>query len=598
LPPAESLGGWKKVVVRGAVEAVVSVGAPPVSTVLPLLIRLVNKQGFSVGLGLGGDAGLLGGAGLGFGVILAPDSAVGVFGSVEISAGLLAGLGADTRIIVVRGGIEAFNETSYALGVTVEDGPEVSAIALFNSDKQFHGVSFKLGVGIALSPIQIFTGVEKSVSTAVTQSLAVQTKAGTRRGSAVSKSMDDPTATQPASTTSGFGVADDARRTLKCILKETEQGRSISFVLRYLMREMTLAETTALSNAGLQIVSCYESNPADPPITIYTRAKGQQDGRRAFAKAEEVGQPAGTPIYFAIDQDPGNQRQVIEDYFQGVQEGCAQYLADMRAQGTLGTVYDIGVYGSGCVLDWCQAQGIATWFWQSFAPAWCGNNRVWPGANIHTWTVESARPLPCGRETFDRLEGWGREGGWTVSVAAQGQALTVRLPAAPPRIYTQGQAADRFPKVIANTAVDTVTGGSGNVTWELDQFPGIKMASMTPAEPLQSAETIQLTNWPYCDHGNGTRTSAWFAIDWKFGGGALGQVRIAPAGSQQGAKPLHVEARIEDGKNRDLLTASLVIRFAYHFTTDGPEVVAQTQITLYGDGSIDQMSNWASQVAA
>jgi V8-like Glu-specific endopeptidase len=411
-------------------------------------------------------------------------------------------------------------------------------------------------------------------------------------------------AVQPASTTSGFGVADDARRTLKCIQREAEQNRPISFVLRYLMREMSLAETTALSNAGLQLVSCYEANPADPPITIYTRSKGQQDAKRAFAKAQQVGQPGGTPIYFAIDQDPEDHRQIILDYFQGIQEGCAQYLADMQAQGTPATVYDIGVYGSGCVLDWCKDQGIATWFWQSFAPGWCGNSAVWPGANIHTWTVQDAREdgkhLPCGSETFDRLEGWGNEGGWTVTAAAQGQALSVRLPAAPPkRKYARGQAVDSSPRLIANSPVNAVTGGEGNVTWELDQFPGVKMASQSAVAPLQSAETIELSNWPYCDHANGTRASAWFTVDWKFSGQSLGHVRITPSGSQQGSEPLRVEARIEDGTNRDATTTSLTVRFTYHFSTaGGADVVALTELKLYSDGSIDQNSNWTSRVAA
>jgi V8-like Glu-specific endopeptidase len=405
----------------------------------------------------------------------------------------------------------------------------------------------------------------------------------------------------PASTTSGFGVSDDARRTLKCIQRETEQGRSITFIVRYLMKEMSLAETTALSNAGLPIVSCYELNQGDPPITIFTRDKGQKDAKRAFAKAQEVGQPGGTPIYFAIDTDPEpSQRQIVLDYFQGVQEGCDQYLADLQAKGIDPVIYDIGVYGSGLVLDWCQEQGIAKWFWQARAPMWHNNSQVWQGANIHTWTLEDAKPMPCGRETFDRLEGWGNEGGWTVTAAAQGQALSVLLPAPPPkRKYAQGQAVDLSPRLIANSPVNTTTGGEGNITWDLDQFPGVKMAAQSAVGPMQSAETIQLSNWPYCDHTNGGRAAAWFTVDWKFSGQALGQVRISPSGSQQGPQPLRVEARIEDAKNRDASTVALVVHFTYHFSTaGGPEVVALTDLVLYSDGSIDQRSNWTSQVAA
>jgi hypothetical protein len=153
--------------------------------------------------------------------------------------------------------------------------------------------------------------------------------------------------------------------------------------------------------------------------------------------------------------------------------------------------------------------------------------------------------------------------------------------------------------MIANSPVNTVTGNEGNITWELDQFAGVKMASASTVAPMQSAETIQLSNWPYCDHAGGGRACAWFTVDWKFSGQTLGQVRITPSGVQQGPYPLRVEARIEDGKNRDATTVSLAVHFTYHFSTaEGPEVVAVTDLTLYSDGSIDQKSNWVSSRAA
>lgn len=596
LPPAEVLSGWKKLVVRGAVDALVATASGPVGAVFPMLIRMANEQGFSIGVGLGGDAGLLGGAGLGFGLILAPNDDVGIFGSIEINAGLLAGISGGAKVIVVRGGIEAFNGTSYALAVTVEEGPSISAIALFNAQQEFHGVSFQLGVGVALSPIQIFTGVEKSVSKAIAQSLAATGYSPSWGRSAISLPMQGQTATQPASTTSGIGTSDDARQYLKCIQKLTEQKRSITFVQRYL-RNLSPAEVTALSLAGLPIVSCYE-DPRKTTSGYFTQAQGQHDGKLAFSQAQAVGQPAGTPIYFAVDMDSEpTDRQVILDYFQGVRDGCAQYLAEQQAQGSEGVVYDIGVYGSGLVLDWCQAQGIATWFWQAFAPLWHNNAQPWPGANMRTWRLD--KPLVCG-VPLDHVEGWGNEGGWNATMIAQGEALSVRLPAPPPkRRYVQGQAVDSQPRTIANSPVNTVTGAESNITWELDQFPGVKMAAQTAIAPMQSAETIQLSNWPYCDHANGSRAAAWFSVDWKFSGQALGQVRISPSGTQQGSQPLRVEARIEDGRNRDASTASLVVHFTYHFSTaEGPEVVALTDLVLYSDGSIDQRSNWTSRAAA
>jgi N-acetyl-anhydromuramyl-L-alanine amidase AmpD/V8-like Glu-specific endopeptidase len=181
----------------------------------------------------------------------------------------------------------------------------------------------------------------------------------------------------------------------------------------------------------------------------------------------------------------------------------------------------------------------------------------------------------------------------------QSLSLSVGLPVPPKKRRTVPAAALGPVRMVRNSPLNTVTGGEGNVTWELDQFPGVKTAAQSAVAPLQSAETIELTNWPYCDHANGTRANAWFTVDWKFSGQSLGQVRITPAGSQQGSEPLRVEARIEDGTNRDATTTSLTVRFTYHFSTaDGLDVVALTELKLYSDGSIDQSSNWTSPVAA
>jgi len=223
-------------------------------------------------------------------------------------------------------------------------------------------------------------------------------------------------AAQLASTTSGVEADGNTTGIIHCLQGLTDQGRGITFVQRYL-RNLTRAEAIALSNAGFQIVSCFEENAGDPPITHFTRAQGQHDGRRGFTQAQALGQPADTPIYFAIDTDPNHkQRHFVEEYFEGIRDGLNQYLADMQAQHKPAVNYRIGVYGTGCVLDWCQAQGIATRFWQSFAPAWCGNQQVWPGSNIHTSALDI--PKRCGWR-LGHLEGWGNEGGWTLAAPVQ-----------------------------------------------------------------------------------------------------------------------------------------------------------------------------------
>ena len=76
------------------------------------------------------------------------------------------------------------------------------------------------------------------------------------------------------------------------------------------------------------------------------------------------------------------------------------------------TAYAIDVYGNGCVLEWCRTQGIASFFWQAFAPGWCNNRQFWPGANLHTFSLDT--PPTCHRR-LGRLKGWGKEGGWMLA---------------------------------------------------------------------------------------------------------------------------------------------------------------------------------------
>jgi len=217
-----------------------------------------------------------------------------------------------------------------------------------------------------------------------------------------------PVPSAPVSTTSGVEAAGNTTGIIKCLGGLQDQGRNISFVQRYL-RDLTRAEVTALRNAGFTIVSCFEEGNATS-MAYFTKAQGQHDGKRGFTQAEAVGQTADTPVYFAVDTDPGvGQRSAILEYFRGIADGYQQYLKDMQTQSKEAVAYAVGVYGSGCVLKWCQAEGLATWFWQAFAPGWCDNKTVWQDTNIHTSGPD--HPERCGWR-LGHLEGWGNEGGW------------------------------------------------------------------------------------------------------------------------------------------------------------------------------------------
>ena len=217
-----------------------------------------------------------------------------------------------------------------------------------------------------------------------------------------------PAAAKAPSTSSGVEADGDMTRHIPCIQQLQDQGRPITFVQRDL-RDLRPPEVAALKNAGFRIVSCFEENPSDPPIAFFTRARGQRDGWRAFAQAQAAGQPAGTPIYFALDLDPApGQRQLVLDYFRRERWLSAISRRYEVAKQTRSSVRDRRLWER-LRAEWCQAQGLATFFWQAFAPGWCNNRQVWRDANIHT----SGRDIPprCGLN-LGHLEGWGNEGGW------------------------------------------------------------------------------------------------------------------------------------------------------------------------------------------
>jgi hypothetical protein len=230
---------------------------------------------------------------------------------------------------------------------------------------------------------------------------------------------------QPASTSSGVEADSNMTPHIACLHGLQDQHRGIAFVQRYL-RNLSTREARALTDAGFTIVSCYEETAPNhltaTQIAYFTRAQGQYDGRRGCTQAHRIGQPAGTPIYFAVDTDPNNAHELaamhqgVLDYLEGARDGYHQYAADMHAQNVAPIAYDIGVYGSGCILEWAQAQGIATWFWQAFAPGWCNNRHVWAGANIRT--SGNDQPPRC-HLRLGHLEGWGHEGGWALPAPAQ-----------------------------------------------------------------------------------------------------------------------------------------------------------------------------------
>src|ERR1700756_3640827 len=84
-------------------------------------------------------------------------------------------------------------------------------------------------------------------------------------------------------------------------------SNSYQFACRYFRTaaskwpHLTDAEAKTLSQAGLKIVTVWESR--SDVLEHFSFATGVDEGTTAYRQAMLAGQPARTPIYFAVDFD-------------------------------------------------------------------------------------------------------------------------------------------------------------------------------------------------------------------------------------------------------------------------------------------------------
>jgi hypothetical protein len=145
---------------------------------------------------------------------------------------------------------------------------------------------------------------------------------------------------------------------------------NVDFVARYYShnsaKNLSASEAKAMSGAGIDIVAVWES--AGDHAGFFTRAQGVDDATSAHNMAMKVGQPPGTPIYFAVDFDASvaEVNSGVIPYFQGV-------VAGLTTIGHGTQVYTAGVYGSGFVCSKLFGLGLVTHTWRSMSSGWMGS---------------------------------------------------------------------------------------------------------------------------------------------------------------------------------------------------------------------------------
>lgn len=188
------------------------------------------------------------------------------------------------------------------------------------------------------------------------------------------------------------------------------KSQGYEFVCRYLSPQnrhkcLTKAEAQTLTDAGLLIVSVWENgSPTTPDYFSYK--SGLQDGLNAHRFAvEEINQPAGSVIFFAVDIDLAPQvvRGNVHEYFTGIRDAFNQS----------GNHYRIGGYGSGSVLNHLLDNGL-------IVVAWLANAHGWQGfSSFVRWSIkQGAQTMVCGF-WIDPDMAQGDFGAWSLNAQQQ-----------------------------------------------------------------------------------------------------------------------------------------------------------------------------------
>lgn len=158
-------------------------------------------------------------------------------------------------------------------------------------------------------------------------------------------------------------IIDTNRRTtakLDCLHSEGVRG-----IIRYYARttqqpekRITRGEAEAIIASGKSIAIVHQAGGASP--NSFSAAMGRADAEYAFRYAiSEIGQPAGSTIYFAVDFDCG--QSVFEDrvvpHFEAIHA--------VNTSGAFAKQFDISAYGNGLVLDGLLKRDLIRQAWLS-----------------------------------------------------------------------------------------------------------------------------------------------------------------------------------------------------------------------------------------
>ncbi len=130
-------------------------------------------------------------------------------------------------------------------------------------------------------------------------------------------------------------------------IAEAAAAKGAAFCCRY-FKNMSVAEARALSDAGLLIVSIFETTANR---ALAGRVAGTVDGARSLDYAKQIGQPPGSAVYATVDfGETADDDKAVMDYLSAFKTGLAN-------------LYKLGVYAEGAVCQGALDRGIADYTW-------------------------------------------------------------------------------------------------------------------------------------------------------------------------------------------------------------------------------------------
>lgn len=144
-------------------------------------------------------------------------------------------------------------------------------------------------------------------------------------------------------------------------------------------------------------------------------------------------------------------------------------------------------------------------------------------------------------------------------------------------------------------------GSRNGITWDLDQFDGFKRPAGQnggAAIGTGAERRVTLDDWPYVPAGDG-ETRLPLTVSWNYGSGTVGNIRINAGEPRSVPGWTHrVTADIADGPETGKIAAMGVV-VCHKFGSSGrPDIVAVTELTLFGDGTYQRQDRWEQTQAA